>query len=76
MMGKKDRLLSCSPRVRGEQILLCQEVMVTAQLLRDCTSKVAAQPHLPRVLTHDPLYDAGANAQGSADLEDAVAIGA
>jgi hypothetical protein len=44
-------------------------------VLLDRTSK-ALQPHLPRALAHDPLHDAGADAQRSADLEDAVAFGA
>ena len=30
---------------------------------------------LPRVLAHYPLHDAGADAQGPADLEDAIALG-
>lgn len=56
--------------------LVFAELAVINPILLFYRPPKALQSHLTRVLGHDTLDDAGADAQRSADLEDAVPFGA
>src|ERR1019366_9330672 len=81
--GAKARLFSCSPRVQGGIVfadpIICQHEASSGPATRGHHAIARAGGALDGAVTtgplNDPLYDAGADAQGPADLQDAHALG-